>query len=101
MLSHEDGMPVSPAMARVYRNQQYHDPSDINSRARGRLAYRSDPGGNPVPQSGCAMLRGNCGTPGGAGRSTMVQQGLNAELDKFTVWPEDEDVVGTGRVVAS
>ena len=86
MLTHENGVQVSPALQRIYRNQLVHDPLDIN-RAR-EIASSEDP--IPVgilyrnPEVPCyedlrraGMLR----------TSDTIQASLEAEFDKFTVWP--------------
>ena len=59
MLTHENGIKVSPALQKIYRNQVEHDPSNIESRARDRVERGPDPGRHPVPQSGRAVLRGS------------------------------------------
>jgi len=88
LVNHERGLKISSALARIYQNQQRHDPSDLN-RAR-EIASSIDP--IPVgilyhnPEVPCyEEIRHN-----GQLRTTeLIQQGLNAELDKFTVWPQD------------
>jgi 2-oxoglutarate ferredoxin oxidoreductase subunit beta len=87
MLTHENGLRLSPALQSIYRNQQEHDPSDIH-RAR-EVASGHDP--IPVgilyrdPQVPCYEdLRG-------AGRlrtAGLIRSTLESEFDKFTVWPE-------------
>jgi len=86
MLTHEKGIKVSPALQKIYRNQIVHDPADIN-RAR-EIASSEDP--IPVgilyhnPQVPCYEdLRG-----AGTLRTTdTIRSSLEAEFDKFTVWP--------------
>jgi 2-oxoglutarate ferredoxin oxidoreductase subunit beta len=88
VLVHENGLKIDPALGRIYTNQHAHDPSDLD-RAR-EVASRTDP--IPVgilyrqPEVPCYEdLR----------RSTelrtpdLVRAGLEAELDKFTVWPQN------------
>jgi 2-oxoglutarate ferredoxin oxidoreductase subunit beta len=90
LVNHERGLPLSPTLAKVYKNQQTHDPADIN-RAR-EIASSTD----PIP---VGILYHNPDVPcyeeirhAGQLRTTeMIQRGLNAELDKFTVWPQDAD----------
>ena len=90
LVNHERGLPLSPTLAKVYKNQQTHDPSDIN-RAR-EIASSTD----PIP---VGILYHNPEVPcyeevrhAGQTRSTeLIHQGLDAELDKFTVWPQDAD----------
>ena len=87
VLTHEDGIHPSETLAKVYRNQRAHDPADLN-RAREIAA---DTDNIPVgilyrdPQVPCyedlragARLR----------TSAYVKAGLEAEFDKFTIWPK-------------
>ena len=87
LLNHENGLRVSPGLAKVYQNQAVHDPSNLH-RAR-EIASSLD----PIP---VGILYRNPDVPryeevrhAGQLRSTdLIEKGLNAELDKFTVWPE-------------
>ena len=80
---------VSAGLAKVYKNQQVHDPSDLN-RAR-EIASNLD----PIP---VGILYRNPDVPryeevrqAGQMRSTyLIEKGLNAEFDKFTVWPQEQ-----------
>jgi 2-oxoglutarate ferredoxin oxidoreductase subunit beta len=87
MLTHADGITVSPALQKIYRNQQEHDPSDID-RAR-EVASIDDP--IPVgiiyrdPDIPCYEdLR----RPAALRTADSVRTALDAEFDKFTVWPQ-------------
>jgi len=98
LLVHENGLNLSPDVARVYKNQVVHDPSDL-SRAR-EIAAQSDP--IPVgilyhnPKVPCYEDLRTSGPPRTAER---IRKGLEAEFDKFTVWPESGygDAVGASR----
>jgi 2-oxoglutarate/2-oxoacid ferredoxin oxidoreductase subunit beta len=87
MLNHENGVRVSDALAKVYRNQRAHDPGDLN-RAR-ELA--SDTENIPVgilyrnPEVPCYEdLRASTRL-----RTTeYLRAGLEAEFDKFTIRPQ-------------
>jgi 2-oxoglutarate ferredoxin oxidoreductase subunit beta len=88
VLHHADGLQPSASTARLYKNQLEHDPMDIN-RAR-ELAGQHDviPVGilyrNPsVPCYETLRRSGKLVTP------EFVRAGLNAELDKYTVWPDN------------
>ena len=90
LLTHKDGLQLSPALAKTYKNQQEHDPADIH-RAR-EIASSEDP--IPVgilyrnPEVPCyEELRhaGQMRTP------EYIRAGLDKEFDKFTVWPEDDE----------
>jgi 2-oxoglutarate ferredoxin oxidoreductase subunit beta len=87
MLTHQDGVRLSPALQSIYRNQQEHDPSDIH-RAR-EVASGDDP--IPVgilyrdPEVPCYEdLRG----AGKLRTAAAIRSTLEGEFDKFTVWPE-------------
>jgi 2-oxoglutarate ferredoxin oxidoreductase subunit beta len=87
MLTHEKGMKLSADLGCVYRNQQQHDPSNLD-RAR-ELASHNDliPVGilyrNPeVPCYEELRATDTLRT------SEYIRKGLEAEFDKFTVWPQ-------------
>ena len=90
VLNHQNGLQVSASLAKVYKNQQAHDPSDLN-RAR-EIASNLD----PIP---VGILYRNPDVPryeevrhAGQMRSTdLIEKGLNAEFDKFTVWPQETE----------
>ncbi|HEX5648036.1 MAG TPA: hypothetical protein VFX69_00140, partial [Steroidobacteraceae bacterium] len=75
------------ALSKIYRNQQEHDPSDIH---RAREVASSE---DPIP---VGILYRNPEVPcyedlRGAGRlrtADDVRRSLEAEFDKFTVWPQ-------------
>ena len=88
MLHHENGIHLSSNLSKVYKNQMHHDP--MNFKEATDIAFTTDP--IPVgiiyqnPEIPCyedlrysTLLR----TP------EVTRNGLNAELDKFTVWPEE------------
>jgi 2-oxoglutarate ferredoxin oxidoreductase subunit beta len=86
MLTHEDGVQVSPALQKIYRNRIEHDPANIH-RAR-EIASSED----PIP---VGILYRNPKVPcyedlrrSGMLRTTdTIRTSLEAEFDKFTVWP--------------
>ena len=87
LLNHENGLHPSAGLSRVYKNQREHDPLDIN-RAR---EIASDTDTIPVgilyrnPQVPCyedLRKTDKLRTP------DLTRAGLNAELDKYTVWPQ-------------
>jgi 2-oxoglutarate ferredoxin oxidoreductase subunit beta len=90
LLTHENGLHVSAALGKVYKNQQEHDPSNLN-RAR-ELASSED----PIP---VGILYRNPAVPCYEDMRAiqqlrtpeLIQRGLEAELDKFTVWPQEDD----------
>jgi 2-oxoglutarate ferredoxin oxidoreductase subunit beta len=86
MLSHENGIRLSPALQKIYRNQQDHDPSNMN-RAR-EVASIDDP--IPVgilyrdPEVPCYEDLRHAGA---LRTAEGIRSTLDRELDKFTVWP--------------
>lgn len=90
MLEHEDGIRLGPDLARVYKHQERHDPANIH-RAREiascldpipvGVLYRND----AVPCYEDLRRDERLRTP------DLIAAGLDAEFDKFTVWPEGWD----------
>jgi 2-oxoglutarate ferredoxin oxidoreductase subunit beta len=87
-LHHERGLAVSPSLAAVCPNQEYHDPSNID-RAREIASLKDQ---LPVgilyhdPDLPCyedVRASDELRTP------DYIRAGLEAELDKFTVWPRE------------
>jgi 2-oxoglutarate ferredoxin oxidoreductase subunit beta len=84
ILTHEDGLQLDPGLAKIYRNQLQHDPSDIN-RARELasstdivpvgILYRND----DVPCYEDVRRPDRIYTP------ELIEQAFNRELDNFTV----------------
>ena len=90
LLTHENGLQLSPGLSKVYKNQERHDPSNIN-RAR-EIASSQD----PIP---VGILYRNTEVPcyeelrnaGQQRSSRYIKAGLEAEFDKFTIWPQAAD----------
>ena len=88
LLTHPDGLTLSPGLSASYRNQLVHDPIDID-RAR-EIASMDD----PIP---VGILYRNPAAPcyedlrhAGQMRSPeYIRSGFNRELDKYTVWPDE------------
>ncbi len=90
LLYHEDGIKVSPSVAKVYTTTEEHDPSNMN-RAR-EIASEVDPvpvgilyRNDDVPCYEDLRRDPTLRTP------QFVKGGLEAEFDKFTIWPEGEE----------
>ncbi|HMK70114.1 MAG TPA: thiamine pyrophosphate-dependent enzyme, partial [Xanthobacteraceae bacterium] len=87
LLAHEDGLQLSPTVSKVYKNQERHDPSNIN-RAREIASMQET-----IP---VGILYRNPDVPCYEGLRHAGQQrplpyiraGLEAEFDKFTIWPQ-------------
>jgi 2-oxoglutarate/2-oxoacid ferredoxin oxidoreductase subunit beta len=90
LLTHPNGIKLSANMAKVYKNQQEHDPLDLD-KARS-LASIED----PIP---VGILYQNPEVPcyedlrhsGQLRTADYVRAGLEAEFDKFTVWPSGKE----------
>jgi 2-oxoglutarate ferredoxin oxidoreductase subunit beta len=86
LLVHEDGIQLSPALAKVYRHQEEHDPVNLD-RAR-EIASTTDPipvgvlyRNRDVPRYDDVRPADLTHTP------ETVKTVLEKELDKFTIWP--------------
>jgi 2-oxoglutarate/2-oxoacid ferredoxin oxidoreductase subunit beta len=87
LLSHQNGLAFTPELSRTYRNQIEHDPANID---RAREIASSD---DPIP---VGILYRNDDVPcyedlrnaGQMRTAEQIRTGFEAELDKFTVWPE-------------
>jgi 2-oxoglutarate/2-oxoacid ferredoxin oxidoreductase subunit beta len=88
ILTHDKGIQLSPALSRVYRNQDQHDPADLVEARRIVGTSERLPIGiiyqNPdVPCYEDLRKPDRLYTP------EFIEKGLDQELDKFTVWPAD------------
>jgi len=89
LLVHQQGLTLTPDTSRTYRNQEIHDPGDID-RAR-EIASLTD----EIP---VGILYRNADVPcyedlrEGERPNTpgLIRTVLNEEFDKFTIWPEDQ-----------
>jgi len=88
MLTHDDGVQLSPALASVYKNVKQHDPADIvearsivgkSERLPVGIIYRN----SEVPCYEDIRQPDQLYTP------ELIKKGLDEELDKFTIWPRD------------
>jgi len=87
MLHHDYGLQISPTIASVYSRMEEHDPGNMN-RAR-EIASSFD----PIP---VGILYRNPSVPcyedlrhdPRLRTADLIRKGLEAEFDKFTVWPE-------------
>jgi 2-oxoglutarate ferredoxin oxidoreductase subunit beta len=87
MLTHEDGLHLSPALTKVYKNQEQHDPSNLD-RAR-KLASNTE-------QIPVGILYRNPDVPcyeelrysAEPRPIEYIKAGLEAQFDKFTILPD-------------
>lgn len=93
LLTHEHGLSLSAGLAKVYQNREEHDPANLH-RAREIASI-----GDPIP---VGILYRNPDIPcyeevrqaGQLRTPEFIQEGLEAELDQFTVWPHEETAAG-------
>lgn len=86
ILHHEDGLRPSAALAKTYPNQLEHDPGDLH-RAREVAS-----GFDPIP---VGILYKNSAAPCyedlrrrvPVRTAEVIRDGLDRQLDKFTIWP--------------
>ena len=87
ILTHEKALKLSAGTSRVYSNQLVHDPLDLD--AARRVASQAEP--IPVgilyqnPEVPCYEDLRRSDTPRTA---EYIRSGFDAELDKFTIWPQ-------------
>ncbi|MGB4361074.1 MAG: thiamine pyrophosphate-dependent enzyme [Rhodoferax sp.] len=88
LLHHENGLQPSAGVSKIYKNQLEHDPSNINRAREIASGQHAIPVGilyrNPeVPCYEDLRSSDKLRTP------ELTRTGLNAELDKYTVWPDE------------
>ena len=89
--THEDGLQLSPSLSRIYKNQQRARSVEHQPRARDRVAARTrSRSASSTATRTCRATR-SCATPGSCVPRDYINAGLDAELDKFTIWPQDAD----------
>tara|TARA_B100000315_G_C14483127_1_gene543865 strand:- start:640 stop:1119 length:480 start_codon:yes stop_codon:yes gene_type:complete len=86
LLHHEDGVQIGPDLAKIFRNQEEHDPSDRNRAREIASTYHPMPVGvlyrNPdMPCYEDLRKADRLYTP------DIVKTVLEKELDKFTIHP--------------
>jgi 2-oxoglutarate/2-oxoacid ferredoxin oxidoreductase subunit beta len=88
VLHHADGLELNSGLARIYSNNEVHDPANID-RAR-EIASGLD----PIP---VGILYRNTEVPcyedlhapAPQRTAATIRRGFEGELDKFTIWPDD------------
>lgn len=92
LLHHANGLPLRAGLAKVYQNQVEHDPSDLNRAREIASSHDIVPVGilyrNPEVPCYEDLLRSDK-----LRTADVARAGLNAELDKHTVWPREADVL--------
>ena len=94
MLTHENGIKVSPALQKIYSNQIVHDPVGHQPRPRDRLERRPDSGGHPLPQPRGALLRGPaaCGHAAHHRYDPLVVRGGTRQVHRLAVMTMDKQL---------
>ena len=89
LLHHENGLALSPGLVQGLQQPGGARPVGHRPRARDRVAcsIRSRSASCTTTRK-CPATR-TCATPGSCARPRFVKAGLEAELDKFTVWPAE------------
>jgi 2-oxoglutarate ferredoxin oxidoreductase subunit beta len=90
MLVHEEGVQLSQALSKVYRNQEAHDPADLHRAWEIASMTEQIPVGvlyrnRDVPCYEDVRMVDRIHTP------DVVRRVLENEFDKFTIWPEKDD----------
>ncbi|HZN25257.1 MAG TPA: thiamine pyrophosphate-dependent enzyme [Burkholderiales bacterium] len=88
VLHHKQGLALSPALAKVYSNNEEHDPTNINRAREIASSIEPIPVGilyrdTEVPCYEDLRASTRLRTSG------YVKGGLEAEFDKFTIWPDE------------
>ncbi len=88
LLSHEDGVQVSPGLAKVYKNQEAHDPRDID-RAREIASIEDRIPVGVLYRNADVRCYEDVRRPERPATPALTAAALEEELDKFTIWPAD------------
>ena len=97
LLNHENGLQFSAGLSRVYKNQLEHDPSNIDRAREIASSTTSSRSGSCIATRMFPATR-TCADPDKLRTPDLTRAGLNAELDKYTVWPQGaEQKVATKR----
>jgi 2-oxoglutarate ferredoxin oxidoreductase subunit beta len=84
LLEHEDGLQISPALAKVYTNQEAHDPADIN-RAREIASFTDIIPVGVLYQNSNIPRYDDIRRPRGVYTNEKIRAGIEEELDKYTI----------------
>ncbi len=88
LLGHPDGIEISAGLSKVYRNQEAHDPADIN-RAREIASLEEQIPVGVLYRNRDMPCYGDVRQPNRLITAGMVEAALDQELDKFTIRPAD------------
>jgi 2-oxoglutarate ferredoxin oxidoreductase subunit beta len=86
LLAHEDGIQPSPDLSRTYRQQESHNPGDLNrAREIASIADRIPIG--VLYRNDSAPCYEDVRRPDRLYTTEMIRSAVEAEFDRFTVWP--------------
>jgi 2-oxoglutarate ferredoxin oxidoreductase subunit beta len=88
VLTHEEGLQISPSLSKIYQNQEQHDPSNLD-RAREIASLEDEVPVGILYRNTDAVRYEELRDPEQPYPSDKVKTVLEAELDKFTVWPAE------------
>ncbi len=88
ILTHENGIQMTPALSNVYRNQEVHDPGNI-VKAREIAATSAQIPIGILYRNKDVPCYEDLRKPAQLYTPEMVKSGLEEELDRFTIWPAD------------
>jgi 2-oxoglutarate ferredoxin oxidoreductase subunit beta len=86
LLAHEDGVRLSPGLSKVYRNQEEHDPSDLD-RAREIASITDRIPVGVLYRNSDALRYEELRNPERLYTPETTRAVLEKEFDKFTIWP--------------
>jgi 2-oxoglutarate ferredoxin oxidoreductase subunit beta len=86
MLAHEDGIQLSPSLAKVYRNREEHDLSDLD-RARVVASIRDQIPVGVLYRNRDVARYEDARKPDRLNLPETSKVALEKEFDKFTIWP--------------
>jgi 2-oxoglutarate ferredoxin oxidoreductase subunit beta len=89
LLAHEDGIQPSSSLSRTYRRQQVHDPGDLD-RAREIASIRDRIPVGILYRNGEVPRYEDLRRAEGLRTPERIRCGVEAELDRFTVWPAQD-----------
>ena len=87
LLTHENGMQVSPSLAATYKNQETHDPLNLD-RAREIASMTEQVPVGILFHDPEATRYDDIRDPDRPISPETIRSALDSEFDKFTVWPE-------------
>ncbi|MBL6959432.1 MAG: 2-oxoglutarate oxidoreductase [Rhodospirillales bacterium] len=88
LLNHEQGIPYDPVLGKTYKNQEEHDPSNID-RAREIASLEDKIPVGILFQDKQAARYENIRDTNKPYSPAMIKEALDSEFDKFTVMPAD------------